>query len=135
VEGGAATLIVTPAGESILIDTGNRNSVVLLVSLRAVSFFRCRDLSWNVEKELMCPANRVGKVDVYQVPISRTSTSVSQGRSVMRPRASHFPFTNRIIRSRNSEKTTALRFLRQARSHSCSTDQADDGWGPILAAH
>lgn len=45
----------------------NAQSIVLKFQTGEFDFLVCGDLTWNIEKQLVCPNNLVGKIDLYQV--------------------------------------------------------------------
>jgi beta-lactamase superfamily II metal-dependent hydrolase len=44
----------------------NARSVALLLKFGDFEFLNLADLSWNVSKRLVCPANQIGEIDLYQ---------------------------------------------------------------------
>ncbi|WP_156512929.1 ComEC/Rec2 family competence protein [Planctomyces sp. SH-PL62] len=45
----------------------NALSIVLRFRLGKFDFLDCGDLTWNLERKLVCPVDLVGKIDLYQV--------------------------------------------------------------------
>lgn len=45
----------------------NARSLAILFELGDFTFLDCGDLTWNVEKKLVCPVDLIGRVDLYQV--------------------------------------------------------------------
>lgn len=60
----------------------NARSVVLLLSYGAFDFLDTGDLTWNVEQKLVCPANLIGEIDLYQV--SRHGLNISNNQALLR---------------------------------------------------
>lgn len=45
----------------------NARSLTVRFRLGAFAFLDCGDLTWNVEKKLVCPTDRIGRIDLFQV--------------------------------------------------------------------
>jgi beta-lactamase superfamily II metal-dependent hydrolase len=47
--------------------TDNARSLAIRFRLGSFDFLDCGDLTWNVESALVCPQDRIGPIDLYQV--------------------------------------------------------------------
>ena len=47
--------------------TDNARSLAFRFRLGKFDFLDCGDLTWNIEKKLVCPVDRIGPIDLYQV--------------------------------------------------------------------
>jgi competence protein ComEC len=45
----------------------NGRSISLRFRFKAFDFLDSGDMTWNVEKQLVCPVDRIGRIDLYQV--------------------------------------------------------------------
>jgi competence protein ComEC len=87
----------------------NARSLAILFSLGKFRFFDAGDLTWNVEKKLVCPVDLIGPVDLYQVThhgmdISNHPTlvqSIAPTVAIMNngPRKGGAPKTVKLLRS------------------------------------
>jgi competence protein ComEC len=85
-KGGVEALVLASGGRAIGTPTGptnpacddapadhatdtsdNGRSIALRFRYKAFDFLDCGDMTWNIEKTLVCPVDRIGRVDLYQV--------------------------------------------------------------------
>jgi beta-lactamase superfamily II metal-dependent hydrolase len=68
--------------------TENAQSVGILITYGNFRMIDMGDLTWNKEKDLVCPVNKIGKVDLYLVSHHGTESSGSpQGLHALHPKA------------------------------------------------
>jgi competence protein ComEC len=116
----------------------NARSLAILFSLGKFQFFDAGDLTWNVEKRLVCPVNLVGPVDLYQVThhgmdISNHPTviqSLAPTVAIMNngPRKGGAPATVKRLRS-----VSSIQAAYQLHRNAATSDE--DNTDPLLIAN
>jgi beta-lactamase superfamily II metal-dependent hydrolase len=112
----------------------NARSLAILFSLGRFQFFDAGDLTWNVEKKLVCPVDLIGKVDLYQVThhgmdISNHPTlvqTIAPTVAIMNngPRKGGAPATVKLLRSIPTIQAAYQLHRNAATSSEDNTDEA-----------
>jgi competence protein ComEC len=116
----------------------NARSLAILFSLGKFQFFDAGDLTWNVEKRLVCPVDLIGPVDLYQVThhgmdISNHPTlvrTISPSVAIMNngPRKGGAPGTVKLLKS-----IPSIQAAYQLHRNAATGD--DDNTAPSLIAN
>ena len=116
----------------------NARSLALRFRLGKFDFLDCGDLTWNVEKRLVCPVDRIGVVDLYQV--THHGMSVSNHPTLVKTVAPTVTIMNNGPKKGGDPKTVKL--LRSIPSiqaayqlHKNSSQAPDDNTDAALIAN
>jgi beta-lactamase superfamily II metal-dependent hydrolase len=129
-EGLPADLAVDPSD--------NARSLAIRFSFGKFDFLDCGDLTWNIEKLLVCPVDRIGPIDLYQV--THHGLNISNHPTLVRTIAPTVAIMNNGPRKGGSPETVQL--LRSTPSikaayqlHRNTATSAEDNTDPVYIAN
>ena len=116
----------------------NAMSLTFRFRLGAFDFLDCGDLTWNVEKQLVCPVDKIGPVDLYQV--THHGMDISNHPTLVRTIAPTVAIMNNGPRKGGSPATVKLlRSIPSIRAayqlHKNAATPAEDNAEPTLIAN
>jgi competence protein ComEC len=116
----------------------NARSLALLFSFGKFQFFDAGDLTWNVEKRLVCPLDLIGIVDLYQV--THHGLDTSNNSTLVQTIAPTVSIMNNGPHKGGSAKTVEmLRFVASIKAayqlHRNADTAAEDNTDPSLIAN
>lgn len=129
----------TNAPAALAPDPGdNARSLAIRFRVGKFDFLDCGDLTWNVEKQLVCPVDRVGPIDLFQV--THHGLAVSNHPALLRTIAPLVTVMNNGPRKGGDAAT--VRLLRSIPSiqaayqlHKNAATAAEDNTDPALIAN
>jgi competence protein ComEC len=136
---GAANSLCDSSPADMAIDgSDNARSLAFRFRMGAFNFLDCGDLTWNVEKQLVCPTDKIGSIDVYQV--THHGMDISNHPTLVRTIAPTVAIMNNGPRKGGSPATVKL--LRTIPSiqaafqlHKNVASKAEDNTDPALIAN
>jgi competence protein ComEC len=116
----------------------NARSLAFRFRMGAFDFLDCGDLTWNIEKQLVCPTDKIGAIDVYQV--THHGMDISNHPTLVRTIAPTVAIMNNGPRKGGAAATVKL--LRSIPSikaayqlHKNAATTAEDNTDPTLIAN
>ncbi|MFO0908894.1 MAG: MBL fold metallo-hydrolase [Isosphaeraceae bacterium] len=84
----------------------NARSLAMRIRYKGFDFLDCGDLTWNVEKKLVCPVDLIGQIDLYQV--THHGMSISNHPTLVRTIAPTVAIMNNGPKKGGDPKTVTL---------------------------